>query len=160
MVCEAKIKKFIKILSKKKIKLCIAESITGGSFAYKIIKNEGASKIIDYSIVCYSNNSKREILNIKEIAKYGVVSKEVAKAMAKEVVRYSDSKKILALSCTGQAGPKKLNQKETIGSVYIGVNYNEVNFSIKRKIQEKKRLAIIDATVNEMIDIGLKTILR
>ena len=61
MVCKKKIKRFINILNEKQIKLCLAESITGGNFAFEIIKNAGASKIIDFSIVCYSNSSKQKI---------------------------------------------------------------------------------------------------
>ena len=65
------LEKFIHILKEKKIKLCLAESISGGGLAYEMIKNKGASQIIDYSIVCYSDSSKREILGIeKHLKKY------------------------------------------------------------------------------------------
>ena len=50
--------KLINILKKKKVKVCIAESLTGGKVAYSFIKIKGASEIFDFSIVCYSNNSK------------------------------------------------------------------------------------------------------
>ena len=49
-------KKFITKLKKLNLKLCIAESITGGRFIYEFIKKKGASSYIDYSLVCYSNN--------------------------------------------------------------------------------------------------------
>ena len=52
------LEKLIRILKKKKMKVCIAESLTGGKVAYSFVKKEGASEIFDFSIVCYSNDSK------------------------------------------------------------------------------------------------------
>ena len=43
------LEKFINTLRKKKIKLCLAESVSGGRLAYEIIKTKGASEIFDYS---------------------------------------------------------------------------------------------------------------
>ena len=159
MVCKKNIIKFIKILYKNKIKLCIAESVTGGGFAFEMIKKKNASKIIDFSIVCYTEKSKGKILNIsKDIKKYGVVSKQVAELMATKVLKYSKYKKVLALSCTGQAGPTKINEKEKIGTVFIGVSYRNNIFSIKKVIKSTERLKIIKEVINEMVNVGIKTI--
>ena len=77
---------FIKKL-KKRIKLYIAESITGGKFTSELVEIEGASKFLDYSIVTYSNKSKQSFLGIEHvIKKHGVVSSEVASQMAKKIV--------------------------------------------------------------------------
>lgn len=159
MVCKKKIKRFINILNEKQIKLCLAESITGGNFAFEIIKNAGASKIIDFSVVCYSDSSKRKILKIdNEISKFGVVSKQVAESMAKNVIKFSNDKSALALSCTGQAGPEKINENENVGLVYIGANFNKIKYSFKKEIIQQNRILIINQTINEMIDIGMKII--
>ena len=56
-----KTNKLINILLKKNVKICAAESITGGRFAFEIIKNENASKIFDYGLVTYSDDSKTNI---------------------------------------------------------------------------------------------------
>ena len=61
-----KTNKLINILLKKKVKVCAAESITGGRFAFEIIKNENASKIFDYGLVTYSHESKSNILGLKD----------------------------------------------------------------------------------------------
>tara|TARA_B100000963_G_C22594173_1_gene657031 strand:+ start:1041 stop:1526 length:486 start_codon:yes stop_codon:yes gene_type:complete len=160
MASKKNIIKLFKILSRKKIKLCVAESVTGGGFAFEIIKIKNASKIFDYSIVCYNNESKSNFLNIsKDIKKYGVVSSEVAKSMALNISKYSKSKKVLALSSTGQAGPNKINQKEKIGTVFIGIHYCNNNFSIKKVIKTNDRVKIINKIIDEMVNIGIKTIL-
>ena len=97
-----KINKLINILQKKKIKICAAESITGGRFAFEIIRNANASKIFDYGLITYSNDSKSIILELKnKINKTNVVSEEMSK-YGKEVSKFSNNKKVLAISCTGQ----------------------------------------------------------
>ena len=111
-----KTSKLINILLKKNVKICAAESITGGRFAFEIIKNESASKVFDYGLVTYSNDSKSVILGLKDkIKKTNVVSKQMSKYMVKEVTKFSNHKKVLAVSCTGQAGPTVLNTNFPIG---------------------------------------------
>ena len=142
-----------------RIKICVAESVTGGQFSYNIVKYRGASKILEYSLVCYNNKSKFKFLDIKEeIDKYGVVSKQVAELMAKKIIKFSNGPKILALSCTGQAGPELINNKEKVGTVFIGVNYNNNIYSVRKSFKQKNRISIIKLTVNEMINQGLKAI--
>ena len=43
------LEKFIHILKEKKIKLCLAESISGGGLAYEMIKNNYVLNPIDVS---------------------------------------------------------------------------------------------------------------
>ena len=153
------LKIFKETLIKKNIKICVAESITGGSFASKIVNEKGASSILDYSVVCYSNDSKKSILKInKEIIKYGVVSAKVAELMVKRISYFSNHKKILALSCTGQAGPKKLNEIEEIGTVFFGVGYKNSLTTKKKKFKSKNRREIIKLSVQEMINLGFSAI--
>ena len=143
----------INILLKKNIKICAAESITGGRFAFEIIKNKNASKIFDYGLVTYSDDSKSNILGLKnKINKINVVSVEMSKYMVKEVTKFSNHKKVLAVSCTGQAGPTVLNTNFPIGTVFIGVSYKERIFSFKKCFNQKDRKSIINSTVKEMIN--------
>ena len=154
-----KTNKLISILLKKNVKICAAESITGGKFAFEIIKNENASKIFDYGLVTYSDDSKSNILGLKDkINKTNVVSTEMSKYMVKEVTKFSNHKKVLAVSCTGQAGPKVLNTNYPIGTVFIGVSYKERIFSFKKCFNQKDRTFIISSTVKEMINSCLDII--
>ena len=83
---------FILTLKKKNIKLCIAESVTGGMLASEFTKKEGASNFFEFSIVCYSNNSKNSFFKIKPIIdKFGIVSSEVAEHMLLNLNKYSKS---------------------------------------------------------------------
>ena len=154
-----KTNKLINILLKKNVKICAAESITGGKFAFEIIKNENASEIFDYGLVTYSNESKSNILGLKnKINKTNVVSTEMSKYMVKEVTKFSNHKKVLAVSCTGQAGPTVLNTNLPIGTVFIGISYKQKIFSIKKCFNQKDRTFIINSTVKEMINSCLDII--
>ena len=154
-----KTNKLINILLKKDVKICAAESLTGGKFAFEIIRNENASKIFDYGLVTYSDDAKSNILGLKDkINKSNVVSKEMSKYMVKEVTKFSNHKKVLAVSCTGQAGPTVLNTNFPIGTVFIGVSYKAKIFSFKKCFSQKNRSSIINSTVKEMINSCLNII--
>ena len=159
MKYENKTTKLINSLLKKNVKLCAAESVTGGKFAFEIIKNENASKIFDYSLVTYTNESKSKILGLKnEINKSNVVSKKMSEYMVKQVIKFSNHEKTLAVSCTGQAGPKILNKNLPIGTVFIGVSYEKKILSFKKCFSRKDRESVINSTVKEMIDVCLNIV--
>ena len=147
----------IKILKKKKMKVCIAESLTGGKVAYSFVKKEGASEIFDFSIVCYSNDSKYKFLNAdKIIKKYGVVSAETANIMLKEIQKFTSSNKRLRLSCTGYASQNLSNDKIEVGTVYVGVGVGIKSKIIKKKFKNKGRANIINNTVKTLINESVK----
>ena len=73
----------VKSLLKKKLKISIAESCTGGLLSSKITSVSGSSKVFNLGLVTYSNKSKVKLLKIskKMIRKYGAVSEQVCKYM-------------------------------------------------------------------------------
>ena len=68
--------KIVSLLKKKKLKLAIAESCTGGMLSSAITSVSGSSKIFTMGLVTYSNQAKTCILKVpaKIIKKYGAVS--------------------------------------------------------------------------------------
>lgn len=159
MEFKSKTQKLIQILIKKKITICAAESVTGGKFAYEIIKHENASKVFDYGLVVYSKHAKEKILKLRKyINKYNLVSKEISEFMVKEVIKFSKSKNVLGISCTGQVGPTYLNREFEIGTVFIGISFNKKIYSIKRKFNLNSRSEMINAIVEEMTEQSLRTI--
>ena len=151
------LEKLIRILKKKQMKVCIAESLTGGKVAYSFVKKEGASEIFDFSIVCYSNDSKEKFLNAdKVIKKYGVVSTETANIMLKKIQRFTSSKKRLRLSCTGYASQNLSNDNIEVGTVYIGVGVGTKSKIIEKKFKNKSRASIINSTVKALIYESVK----
>ncbi len=64
------------LLRKKRLKLAIAESCTGGMLSSAITSVSGASKVFTMGLVTYSNQAKMSILKVpkKIIQKHGAVS--------------------------------------------------------------------------------------
>lgn len=85
-------KEVIEILTKNKETISTMESCTGGGLANAITNIEGASEVLQFSAVTYSNEYKIKMGVPKEVIdKYTVYSMETAKAMAKAISDYTDS---------------------------------------------------------------------
>ena len=121
------------VLRKKKIKIAVAESCSGGLISYNLTKLPGSSKYFIMGVICYSNASKIKFLKVKKeiLLKYGAVSVETCKQMCKNLLKISKSN--IAISITGIAGPDGGSIQKPIGLVYIGI-------ASKRKIEIKKFL--------------------
>ena len=117
------IKKVFTTLIKKRIKLSIAESCTGGMLTSQITSVSGSSKVFKMGLVTYSNQSKNLLLKvpIKIIKKYGAVSDQCCYCMVDNLLKISKSN--MAVSITGIAGPKGGTKVKPVGLVYIGIKY-------------------------------------
>jgi nicotinamide-nucleotide amidase len=120
-----------KILIRKKKTLSVAESCTGGLLGSKITDINGSSKYFYGGVCTYTNNSKIDILKVREatLKKFGAVSEEVAIEMAVNVKKkfYSD----IGISITGIAGPSGGTKQKPVGSVYIGYSDKKNTFAKK-----------------------------
>ncbi len=89
----------------REIRLATAESCTGGLIASLLTDVQGASHVFERGFVVYSARAKREMLGVDGdlIARAGVVSREVAIAMAEGGL--DNSAADVCLSVTGFAGP-------------------------------------------------------
>ncbi len=115
----ARISEFLK---KEGSSLSIAESCTGGLVTHIFTNIPGASNFLDLSIVCYSKESKINVLGISEslLEKKGMISEETAIAMANAVRKLGNSD--IGLSITCNAGPDVIEGKNA-GLVYIAVDF-------------------------------------
>ena len=115
------LKKIISILKRKKIKIAIAESCTGGMLSAAITSISGSSKVFDMGLVTYSNKAKTSILKVpkKIIIRNGAVSVQCCLAMVNNLSKISKSK--ACISITGIAGPKGGSKQKPVGLVYIGI---------------------------------------
>jgi nicotinamide-nucleotide amidase len=89
------------------LRVVTAESCTGGLIATVLSEAPGAADYFDGAFVCYTAEHKCAALGIdpKLIEHCGVVSREVAIAMAKGALAHSDAD--LAVAVTGVAGPER-----------------------------------------------------
>lgn len=110
-----------KTLTKHGLFLSSAESFTGGAIATQFTTKPGASSCFKGSLVCYSTEIKKKVLEVPAdlIEKYSVVSKEVAESMAKNAQRLLDTE--YAIATTGNAGPTKGESDAEVGTAIIAI---------------------------------------
>lgn len=115
----------VRKLQKQGLTICTAESCTGGMLSSRLINVPGASDILKIGLVTYSNRAKRKFIDVNRdtLKKYGAVSKETAKEMAKGAVFKTDAD--VSLAVTGIAGPDGGTKEKPVGTVFIGCYYNE-----------------------------------
>lgn len=111
----------IKRLSTLGKKITFAESCTGGLLSYYLTKHNGASKILDGSLVTYSNELKDNWLAVSEksLQEHGAVSAEVVCEMSEGALNVSHADYAIAIS--GIAGDTGGTDEKPVGTVYIGV---------------------------------------
>lgn len=106
-------------LTKSGKTLSTAESCTGGLIASSITDIPGASRVYIGGFVVYSTELKRKILGISdEIFKFGIISKEMAEAMAlsSRLLTGSD----YSIATTGNLGPEVMENKPA-GLIYVAI---------------------------------------
>lgn len=109
----------VRLLTKRKQTLALAESCTGGFIANQITNVPGASKIFKGGVVSYSNEAKEKFLGVsaETLKKHGAVSKEVAGEMAEGARKQFGTD--YAIAVTGIAGPTGGTKDKPTGTVFI-----------------------------------------
>ncbi|MEO0498597.1 MAG: CinA family protein [Pseudomonadota bacterium] len=98
-----------------------AESCTGGLIAALLTEIAGSSAVVDRGFVTYSNEAKRDMLDVRSeaIEQFGAVSEQVANQMAQGALAKSGARYSAAV--TGIAGPGGGTQEKPVGLVHIAV---------------------------------------
>ncbi len=115
------IEHIIESMSQNQKKISFAESCTGGLLSYYFTQKNGASKILDGSLVTYSNELKENWLGINSdiIELNGAVSSEVVCEMSEGAMNVSHAN--YSISISGIAGDTGATEGKPVGTVYIGV---------------------------------------
>lgn len=102
------------------------ESLTGGMISSALVEIPGASQVVRGGLVTYQTDTKTLLAGVPAelIAKHGVVSAEVARAMAEGVRSALDTD--IAVSATGLAGPDGGTEELPVGTVFVGVATREM----------------------------------
>ncbi|MBF6642495.1 CinA family nicotinamide mononucleotide deamidase-related protein [Flavobacterium sp. J49] len=148
-----------RLLTQQRKTIATAESCTGGKIAQMLSSVAGASHYFKGSVVSYSKEAKINVLGVDSelINQYGVVSAEVAKAMAQNIQIMM--KVDYALATTGNAGPTSEPGKAEVGVVFIALaTPNEVLVAEFNFGQPREK--VIDRTSNKALEILQKEILK
>ena len=150
--------KVVKLLSKQRLKISLAESCTGGLLSSSITSISGSSKVFTLGMITYSNQAKINILKVPKriIMKHGAVSYETCLSMVKNLNKISKTN--ISVSITGVAGPNGGTKKKPIGLVYIGIKKANKILIKKFLFKVKKRNIIQKATVNKALNMIIKII--
>ena len=151
----SKISSIIKKLKRKKLKISVAESCTGGLLSTAITSVSGSSKVFTLGMVTYSNQSKIKVLKVPKniIRKYGSVSEQVCLAMVKNVSQID--KTDMSAAITGIAGPSGGTKIKPVGLVYIGIKKGNRTEVRKYLFKNKGRSYIQRAAVNKSLGLIL-----
>ena len=118
----------VRLLKEKHLTITSAESATSGLFASSITEVPGASEVLKYAYVTYSNEAKIALgVPAETIDRYGVVSPQTAEAMA--IAARAASGADIAISVTGYAGPDA-DEGHEAGEAHIGYAYRDRTGSV------------------------------
>jgi nicotinamide-nucleotide amidase len=116
------------LLSAQGSTLAVAESLTGGLIASRLVNVAGASTWFRGGVVSYASQVKFDLLDVPEGP---VVSAEAAQAMALGVRKLLNSE--VGLSVTGVAGPDEQDDQPA-GTVFVGLSLAESTTSASLRL--------------------------
>ena len=147
--------KIVKLLKRKRLKLSVVESCTGGMLSSALTSVSGSSKIFTLGLVTYSNQSKNHVLKVPKqiIRKHGAVSVQCCLSMLNNLSKISKSN--IAVSITGIAGPSGGSKQKPVGLVYVGIKKGNKIKIHKYLFKNKGRSYIQKATVRKSLGLIL-----
>lgn len=131
----------------KGLTMAFAESMTGGGACYEMIKNPGASKVVKGGMITYQEELKSRWLDVdaNTVLKYGIVSLEVSRLMAKNI--QEKSKASMGIGITGNAGPT--TQDNTQGLVcFVSIYFNNTFTDQELVFEDLTREEAIELTID------------
>ena len=113
-------KELVQVLIEKNMTIASAESCTGGLFASHIVDVPDASKVLNASVVTYSNDAKEKYARVSNetLDKFGAVSEQVAGEMAEGIAKETGAN--VGISFSGVAGPTGGTPEKPVGTVCVG----------------------------------------
>lgn len=140
--------------------ISIMESCTGGSLTNSITNIPGASNVISFGAVTYSNLYKIK-LGVKSelIEEYSVYSSEVAQDMARAIVDFTDSN--YGVGVTGKlnkADPNNPYGEDNVVYVCILDKDNNINHSKRIELKDEDRIKNKEQIIDEIKELLLSII--
>ena len=133
------------------------ESCTGGGVANAITNIPGASEVLKFSAVTYSNEYKIKMgVNEKTIDKYSVYSMEVAKEMSKSISDFANSD--IGVGITGKMGvldPANPYGDDNTIYVSIYVKDDDTYHTFKMNTEYDNRKDNKDMIINKISEVLL-----
>lgn len=135
-------------LIRRKERMGVAESCTGGLIAAACTSLAGSSQWFERGVVSYSDQSKTELLGVPPalIGLHGSVSEPVAGHMARGLLAHAPLD--WALAVTGIAGPTGGSEGKPVGTVWLALAHDGKLLRCWREQFPGDRQAVRRATVH------------
>ncbi|MBS1733445.1 MAG: competence/damage-inducible protein A [Bacteroidetes bacterium] len=139
-----------KLLTQQQKTLSTAESCTGGFIAHLITSIPGSSAFYKGSIVSYSNEIKKELLDVMDqtLEEKGAVSEEVVIQMVKGSLK--QLKTDYAVAVSGIMGPDGGTPEKPVGTVWMAAGNNREIITQKLHFRFERQLNIQLTAVNAL----------
>lgn len=149
-----KLEEIVKILTEQNKTVSTMESCTGGALANAITNIPGASEILKFSAVTYSNEFKIKMGVPKEIIDtYSVYSIETAIEMSKKISEFTNSN--YGIGITGKLNRADLhNLSGDNSTVYFSIynKDNNTNYNGSLKVTKETRKENKEEVINLIVD--------
>jgi nicotinamide-nucleotide amidase len=150
-------------LTRRGLRIAVAESLTGGLVVAELTRIPGASLAVSGGIVAYDTSVKHSLLGVPAelLEREGAVHPEVARRMADGIrgaLAIDGKPADVGVSTTGVAGPDSQDDKAP-GTVFVGIALAGEVEAIALKLKGD-RTAIRTATVRAALDATLARLVR
>lgn len=148
---------FVRLLKSRNMKICVAESFTGGGVSKRLVEVSGASEVFYEGLNTYSNEAKMSRLGVKEttLKQYGAVSEQTAEEMAEGLILSGNCD--ISISTTGIAGPNSDNTNKPVGLFYIGIATKDGVQVFKYNLKGSRK-TIMETAINFALFLAYKSI--
>ena len=153
----ATFKEIIEELKNRGETIATMESCTGGGIADAITSIEGASEVLRFSAVTYSNEYKIKMGVRKEtIDKYSVYSMETARDMSEAICKFAESN--MGVGITGKLNRADINNNygkdnQVFISIYYKDKHYDVCVNVDKSSRKENKLVLIDMIIDKIGEI-------
>lgn len=130
------------------------ESCTGGGVADAITCIEGASEVLKFSAVTYSNQYKIKMgVSADVINEYSVYSMETAHEMALSISKFASSD--FGVGITGKLNRADVNNNygkdnQVFVSIYYKEKYYDMVINVDKKTRKQNKIVVIDRIIEKL----------
>lgn len=157
MVYMKSFNKIVRELTKRGETIATMESCTGGGVVNAITSCEGASLVLKYSAITYSNEFKVKMgVNLDVIDKYSVYSMETAHEMALNISKMANSD--FGIGVTGKLNRADVNNNygkdnQVFVSIYYKDRYYDMVINVDKSTRRQNKSVIIDKIIDKLGEI-------
>ena len=119
MISDNKEYEVVRLLIEKGFHIAFSESCTAGLACGRLVNVPDASKVLNASVVTYSNDAKEKYARVSHetLEKFGAVSEQVAGEMAEGIAKETGAN--VGVSFSGVAGPTGGTPEKPVGTVCV-----------------------------------------